>query len=342
MIAHILVLLLLNTHSLAQDAPSQISLQVEVDKAVATTSDIIRLTVKLRKPKQFSDLVIPEVGGSIAGLRVIEFGDDKPEEDSGQVLLKKWYKLQADISGSYILPATKINYKDAQGKEHQAETSEIFIELKAPGTPNDSASEKSEDPNAVPKALNDIRDIQGPVSLGVHPLWKWVGGMGGVGALGAGFFLFFKFRKKKMVLVPPLPAHEVALRKLKELEALALHSSFDFKLFHFTLSEVARAYCEGRFLFPATDRTTEEIEAELEAEFEAELEDKPGRFPPLTKENRALLLSILKTTDRIKFTDYLPTSDQAQETLNSTIHFVNVTRLTLPNSELVSQEESVI
>ena len=301
------------------DLRDKISIKAEVDQAVATTSDIIKLTITLTKPNEFSDLTVPEIGGSLAGLRVIEFGEEDPKKEDKLVLLKKWYKLQADISGSYIIPAVKLDYVDSSGNRHKAETSEIFVEVQ----PLISSGEKT---TKEKEELKDIRDIKDLASIGLHPLWKLAAVIGTIGVLIGVIFLLLKFLRKKESPNIVISPYEIALQKLRDLQRGSFENPADYKRYFFELSEITRAYFEGRFDFPATDRTTEELNQEI------------SRMEDLSGEHSQLFIKILKEADKVKFMDYLSTQPKTDETLKKALHFIESTKPT-PTIQDTGEEE---
>ena len=80
----------------------EIKLDASVDKALITTNESLIYTVKLEVPKGKS-VSLPELGDSVQGFRVIDFGKDEDQSDNEVDVLSRWYKLQADISGSSYL-----------------------------------------------------------------------------------------------------------------------------------------------------------------------------------------------------------------------------------------------
>jgi hypothetical protein len=281
-------------------------LNVQVDPAVATTEDIITFSIILSKPSSYKDLSLPEIGGNFAGLRVVEFGTDDPEKEEDRVILKKWYKLQGDISGQYILPSITLDYEDLSGKKRSIKTSEVFIEINPLGQKKVDSTEQD--------APKDIRDIKKLSSLGMHPLWKLVIALGTLIFILVLVLIISKRIKKKQKPIPVIPPHERALDGLRQLASGIPSEADDFKGYYFKLSDITKQYVEGRFSIPATDRTTEELEVHL------------GGTQDLSEGQGSLFLKILKRSDRVKFTDYLPSQEKARDILNDAVEFVEATK----------------
>ncbi len=250
---------------------SELKLDVKVDKALVTTGDIIMFTITMDAPKGLS-VPIPNLGDKIQGFRIVDFGTTPEKSIDDRTISSMWYKLQADLTGSYILPATQITYKNSQGIEETIKSSEIFVEV-----------ESVLDKNKGEK--KDIRDIK-PIILS-PPLWPYylVGTLLLIGLIFA-FIRFYKKRKNKKVEVIYIPpAHEVALTALKTIPRTPL------KLFAFTLSEIFRNYFERRFKLPVTDKTLEEIKRDLDT------------VQQPSDELKKSFLNVLEKTELIKFSD---------------------------------------
>lgn len=256
---------------------SDISLVANVDKAKASTDETITFTIKLRTPKSNKDLLIPEVGHLIQGMRILDFGSSTKEmgvEDEET----KWYKLQADVSGSYILPAVKI--KGPDGKS--IETAEIFVELTAP----DSDSNKGE----LQDDILDIKDIQR-----VETNFLLLAGYALIALLPIlilGIFIYRRYRKSGQILIPVDPYTEV-IKAINRFQTLDTKSDRKvIKEAFFDLSHEVRLYVERIAQYPATDRTTEEIRRDI------------NEVLSLVENARQHFLDLLLFCDKIKFTDH--------------------------------------
>ena len=114
----------------AQEEPKQsapenrpsVEASASVDKAIATTGDVITYRVTLNhRTNVVVDL--PEVGSEIAGLRIIDFGRDKAPETDERVEVTAWYQLRGDLVGSYILPSIKFPSRKAPALTSKEEPS---------------------------------------------------------------------------------------------------------------------------------------------------------------------------------------------------------------------------
>lgn len=281
--AKVLIFIFLSLFSLqifSADLP--LTVRAEVDKAVATTSDDIIYSIVVDHKKEIPNVDIPEAGANVAGFRIIDFGTDLPKEEDGRIIQRRWYKLRADISGSYVLPSLEFSYLDSNGQKQTAKTSEIFVEVKSPqgSTVTDSAKGEKE---------KDIRDIKAIEKLPWPKSW-WFILSGIIGLIVvAGAFWFYQNRKKKVEVLYVKKPHELALEQINTLKNCDWLDRKEDKKFHFALSELIRAYIEGQFNLPATDRTTEELLPELNKNFNSE--------------QAQTLIRLLQKSDLVKFTD---------------------------------------
>jgi hypothetical protein len=279
-----------------------IELTAGVDKAVATTEDIITYTLTV---DSLPDVVLhlPEQGAEIAGFRIIDMGQEGPKESEGRLITQKWYKLQADIVGSYIIPPVKLNYKlKTDGEQKEIQTSQIFVEVKSSA----SASDHQKD-------IIDIKPIEAPKTDYLYRAFLIGGGLL-ICVLCVLGIIYYRKRKRgdKSVIRPP--AHEVALAELNKLKKIKYNNIEEIKKVYFALSEIFRRYMEERYDFPATDWTAEEIIAWT------------NQCRDLTFELKAQSRSFLINTDIVKFAKTLPGEEQINEELNRAICFVEATK----------------
>jgi hypothetical protein len=127
--------------------------------------------------------------------------------------------------------------------------------------------------------------------------------------LAALYFGWRWWRKKPAVVIPPIPPHVRARRKLEQ--ALAMLG--EPKPFSILVSGAIREYLEERFDFRAPERTTEEFLHELQ------------NSPLLTRDQKASLAEFLASCDLIKFAKYEPTEMELRGLYQSALRLVNET-----------------
>ncbi len=157
---------------------------------------------------------------------------------------------------------------------------------------------------------NDIRDIKPPVEIPSGWAWLWWTLAGLV--LAAVLFALWKWWQKRRAqrpVVPPVPAHVRAKRKLEEALALITQP----KPFCVAVSDTARHYLEERFDFHAPERTTEEFLHELQ------------RTDLLTRDQKDSLGDFLQSCDLVKFAKYEPREPELRDLHGSALCLVEET-----------------
>jgi len=337
-----LVLLLAACAEEAPPAPAEPKAPVEaassVDRAVATTGDVLTYTVTVDYDPAYT-VEIPEPGAEIAGFRITDLGREEPREAAGRVIEERWYRLRADLVGSYVLPPVSVTYsasrpsdlpdeeEDETADESESATSEEAVSsLETVQTSAIFVEVESVLPGDGDEAATDIRDLK-PLQE-VAPALPWVWIIAGAAALLLLLVAFLLLRRRPAKVVPPEPAHEVAFRELNALRGTDFTDPEAVRRFYFRISEVVRTYVEGRFGLNATDLTTEEIVAEL------------PKLTSLQGGPRQQLETFLEDTDRVKFADSATTEDEIGSTYDRALSFVEETRpLETPEAEGLATNE---
>jgi len=277
-----------------------VEVRAAVDKAVATTGDLLTYEVVVEHDEGI-EVAVPEAGAEIAGFRIVDLGTDLPVKKGGRVIERRWYSLRADLVGSYVLPPVSVTYNAPSPTT--LTTSEIFVEvasvLPADGTATD---------------IRDIKPLE-PVAADLPWLWMAVGAGALVlagGTVGAAWLRRRRRRARAPRVVPP---HEIAFAALSELRQTDFEDTAAMRRYYFRVSEVVRAYVEGRFALNATDLTREEILTRL-----ADLSD-------LEPSPREKLTRFLDHTDQVKFANREPTTAEIGETYERALSFVEETML---------------
>jgi len=275
--------------------------RAQVDKATATTGDLIRYTLSASSEPQIK-VEIPEMGSQIAGLRIVDIGKEDPIERDGRKIIESWYQLKADLVGSYIIPGAVFSYKDEKGEKKELKTAQIFIEVK-------SVIEDK-------KAAKDIRNIKPLailkrsytllIALSIAGLLLLVIIIGGT--------YFYRTRYRKTKATPPRPAHELALKELDRLQKEGLIARGIYKEHYFKISEIFRRYLEKRFHFQAVEKTTEEILPEILnlKGFEQTVKGSAKTF--------------LYHTDLVKFAKHIPDTEEVDREHQEAVNFINDTK----------------
>jgi hypothetical protein len=289
------------------------SLSARVNRAVATTGDVIRFEITLEtKPDQIQTLAIPQIGDQIMGFRIIDEGQTGPLRREGRMIATRWYDLRADIVGSYRLPEVSLEFD-----QNTLKTPQIFVEVKS----------------VLPKGGEEeqqLRDIK-PLSIKTMPFWqKSLFVLGGVflfGLLLVGLIWAKRWSQRQREKTV-IPADQWALEQLTTLRNQLSRSWSDLiqdpeirKTYYFGVNEIIRAYLEKRFDFSATDFTREEILPHLKKQVEKS---------QLTMENRKSIDGFLHDTDLIKFTDIIPNEEDPERVFNLAKRIVQRTKAVVP------------
>jgi len=270
-----------------------------VDRAVATTGDVITYSVTIDHDPRF-ELELAEPGAEIAGFRIFDLGREEPAGTAGRRSERRWYKLRADIVGSYVLPPVEVGYRPAGSDDEwqTIETSAIFVEVESV-LPADGAATGI-------RGLKPLRQVRR------GPPWPWIGG--GLAALALAAAAAWAWYRRPRPVAPPVPAHVLAFGELDTLRGTDFNDPAAVRRFHFRISEVVRAYVEGRWGLNASDLTTEEILPEL------------GGLAELPADEAVRLTRFLRATDRVKFAEHRPPPSEVEETWEQALGFVEATR----------------
>lgn len=283
-------------------------LRAAVDRTTATTGDLITYEVEVeREPDVSVELADPGTG--ITGFRIVDLGQDPPETlASGRIVERRWFRLRADLVGSYVLPALSATYGGAAGDAGDLATPEIPVEVESV-LPADGTE------------VTDIRDIK-PLRRAEpgRPWLLWLGIALAVLALAAAAWWWRRRRERGDAApeTPAVPPYELAIQELERLRRTDFSNLRELRRYYFAVSAVLRAYIEGRFGLNATDLTTEEILNRL-----GEPAPIAIRLDPVQARR---LERFLLATDQVKFAAHLPGPEEIDRTYEQALGFVRATR----------------
>jgi hypothetical protein len=219
------------------------------DSAVVETGQALRLTVS-----------VPANVGTPESLDISDWTDKFPpenilEQSGWQRIGDFWQneiKLIAFDADTLQLPPVRVGF------QHGKTLSSNPLELTVRATP-------------APEELSDMADIKG-----IHKepglwtdYWQWFAIIGGLLALAAIWF-WLATRKKRQDIAASrqvkLQPHELALRKIKVLEAKQYWQQGMYPEYYGALSYILREYLEGRYGFPALESVAEDILKKLPPE----------------------------------------------------------------------------
>ena len=261
-----------------------VEMTAEVSRAEAGISDPITFRVTLDTEPELS-VSLPETGSLIQGLRIVDFGTEGPRLKEGRRWTQQWFKLQADLVGSYLLPSLKVSYTDEEGVERFVETPQVFVEIKS-----------SLDPESGEKDIRDIKELE-RIKREIPLAWILLASLGFLLA-GCVMGLVVWRRKRKRGEEILLPPEELAIRELRELESTGILEEERYREYVFHLSIILRRYLERRTGIHAVEQTTEEILGSLH---------KASLLQDVQKRE---VRSFLEETDPIKYRGLDPENEE--------------------------------
>jgi len=285
-----------------ESSKKPVNVSANVDKARATIGDKINYKITIDFSENI-EVFFPETKDKVGGLAVKDFSVSDIERDKGRITRELRYVLETYKTGSYIIPAFDIKYKEKLKSEAEvAKTPEIFIEVVT----------------MLDADASDVRGIKPPVSLDKRyfKLYIIIAIVFGVLILAAIVLHYIYHRKQRETesIPEPLSAHQIAYNDLESLRIMDLISKGQTKEYYYRLSNIVRHYIENRFNLMAPERTTEEFLAEMTV---------TGKLSGVHKE---LVGNFLEHCDMVKFAAYGPDSREIENSFNSAKKLVDETR----------------
>lgn len=297
--------LLLLCLALALPAPgwSQARIATALDTASVLIGDQVKMRVDISMPPRAEARTINfdtlELDGKI---ELLDLGDLRGVADDPQLILEQEIRLTSFDTGFHVLPPLRLVY-ELEGRLDTLYSNDLGLRV-----------------STLPVTeQNELRDIK-PIIEEPVKLIDFLPHFSGLGLVLLVIVAMLFFRRRRRALPtgslpppPPLPAHELALQRLAELEASQLWRKGEAKEFQSELTYTLREYLENRFRVRALESTTGEIDREL------------SRRPELA-DWRAKLLELLRLADMVKFAKATPPEHVHPEGLAAVRAFVNATR----------------
>ncbi len=165
-----------------------------------------------------------------------------------------------------------------------------------------------------------IRDIKPPMTepfqwAELIPYIAW--GLAAAATIALVAFIAVKMSKKKPLVVPKVitpetPPHIIALRELEKLREQKLWQDGKIKQYHSSVTDILRAYIEGRFRVNALEQTTDEILLSF-------------RSLVVDEDSKARLRQVLLLADLVKFAKEQPLANENELSMSNALAFVNGT-----------------
>ncbi len=207
--------------------------------------------------------------------------------------------LVAWDAGAAELPALSVQVTPPGGTARSVDVPAVTVEV---GTSLEGDTPLTELPADIRDAV-EIGDAQ----------WAWWAGAVALAAVALTGVWWLRARGRGAAPEPELAPHERARRDLSRLELERLPERGEVEPFYVRLSDIVRAYVEGRFGIAAPDRTTQEFLREA------------SRDPRLAGEHERELAGFLRAADMVKFAEARPDPASCARSLESMRSFVERT-----------------
>ncbi|MCB0480366.1 MAG: hypothetical protein KDC83_02995 [Flavobacteriales bacterium] len=317
-IAHVLSVLFSTLFSIGTYAQQSAKLNVYTDTAQILIGQQIEMTLELTS-NSADEVALPILQDSLIGkIEILERSGIDTSFDPNNLTLRilhQKYILTSFDSGFYAIPPIPAL---ANGDTIYADPFLISVYT------------------YQIDSIQGITDIKAPIEMPltfmdyVEAYWHYAIGILLAILLGLGIYLFIKSRKKApeapVVVKEIIPAHIIALQKLKELDSAKLWQSGQVKEYHVRLSEIVREYIENRYHILALEQTTAEILHHL-------------RLTDISDQQKGTLRKFLMLSDLVKFAKEEPLADENTESIRIAFEFVEKTK-ELPNQVERKTEQS--
>ncbi len=290
----------------------------EVDTTFIKIGDQIHFKV-LVETDTAATVIFPE-GQTFSPLETVEAFATDTTRKNDRMVLEKMYALTQFDSGSYKLPAQRI---DIDGKGYM--TDSLVIDVAT--VPVDTLVQK----------MFDIKPLM-EVEKGYSNLWKVLLAIALFLAVLGGLLYWFVFRKKPLTeeeKVALLPPYDRALMELKKLEDSKYLIQDEYKQYYSELTDIVRSYLEEDAHVSALESTTDQLIDKLEMMKDA------GELK-LGDDTLQQFKRILQTADLVKFAKSKPETSVAEQDRRSIEQIVIKTHDALPEpteEELMLQAE---
>ena len=186
--------------------------------------------------------------------------------------------------GDFSTPALEVSVTDGQGGLQKVMAAPAALSIAS----------------VLQEGDTTLRDIKPQAALPMPAAWPWIAA--GLAALAVVAVAVWQARRRQKLAVDNRLAHQVALDGLTMVEGLRLAEQGRFKEHYTLVSDIVRVYVERRFGVPALERTTGEIRPDLA---------RTDMSPEVT----ALLVAFLQESDLVKFSQWTPNVESAQQLL---------------------------
>jgi len=290
----------------AREGPLRLRLVLDRDRI--TMADTLQLVLEARAPEAW-EATLPSYGERMGRFGVLDYREEPPRlAEDDRILVRRTYTLEPLLPGEHVLGPAEVAFVSRQDPR-EGEAVEKRLKTEPVPVHVESLLEDHEGETALRPLLDPLPP---PPTLPWIWLWSCLASIALISTIV--FLRIHRSRRLKKSLPPPAPPHELALRRIGELEERGFLQRGDFKPYFGGLSDILRDYIQDRFHLRAPARTTEE--------FLEEIRFRPG-FPP---EHRRLLNDFLNRCDLVKFAEHLPTEGEIRKALEACRAFIEATQ----------------
>ncbi len=263
-------------------AEGNVTLAVEVTPVVTPYHMPVEYRVIAEGPSSL-ELQLDRLPSSLSGLEIEYLGQSIDELRSGRYRITQRYLIDPMKIATYQLPPATVKWGDSQS-------------MRLPGVlfkARDLTEEEREH-------LSTMAPVIEPDTLVPErsTTWMWVSGIVALVLLVAMFYGLYSRRNIPEIIRPTLPAWEIALHRLEDLNQRQLPASGRYEQYYVDLSAILRYYIEDRFQVQAPELTTQEF---LEI---------AGKNNILDIDYHDKIANFLKQSDRVKFARHQPSTEE--------------------------------
>jgi hypothetical protein len=242
------------------------------------------------------------VGDSLDGFSVLDRSQVTPNGETSSTASLSVAKYD---SGAAVLPPLELLYSlPGDSAIRRANSNPLILTIHTLAVDTSRAYKDVKPPLSIPLTLAEIALYLGIVVL--------------AGAIAYFGYRYWKKRKQQakgeVYVLPPRPAHTIALEELAVLKEKRLWQQGLIKQYYSEVSEIVRRYIENRFRLMALEQTTDEIMYGL----------KRLHLKPMVSSKMETLLQL---SDLVKFAKYQPGLSEHEEILTMAFDIVETTKL---------------
>lgn len=292
------------------------NVRLMADSTFIGLGDPLELTLSVLH-KEGAELTFPVFGDTLGGFEVLDVSAIQLSQKE-----QLWERAQKITlirfdTGSFQIPAQTLMYQSSGTAEPEQITSNpLLIDVMA----------------IEVDTTQTYRPIKGIADVGYSwgEIWPWLL----IALVAALLIIYAIYRLRRKVEIPeiriappPIPPHEIAMKKLAQLESEKLWQKGELKEYYVQLTGVIREYIEGLFHIPALESITDEIVRDL----------KKTATPEKQLEK---LAPFLQMADLAKFAKFKPTEKENMENMEVAREFVRETKKLYSRKEEKVEEET--